>query len=100
MVFWHFDWPTDGTRQSGLTGPPDIPEPAPDKPKGFRARIRTIQQAIGGTMAALPRVLRLVWEASPPLTLGLGLATALAGIVPAATAYTGKLLINSVVQAI
>jgi len=51
-------------------------------------------------MAALPRVLRLVWEASPALTIGLGLATILAGITPAATAYTGKLLINAVVQAI
>ncbi|HLG74437.1 MAG TPA: ABC transporter ATP-binding protein [Chloroflexota bacterium] len=99
-MFWHFDWHTDGARQSGLTGSPDIPDPAPDRPKGLRARLRTVQQAIGGTMAALPRVLRLVWEASPALTIGLGLATILAGITPAATAYTGKLLINAVVQAI
>jgi ATP-binding cassette subfamily B protein len=51
-------------------------------------------------MAALPRVLRLVWEASRPLTLALAAATLVAGVVPAVTAYAGKLLINAVVDAI
>ena len=51
-------------------------------------------------MAALPRVLKLVWEASPGLTIGLAVATVLAGFVPAATAYTTKLLINAVVAGI
>ena len=100
-MFFHFD--TDGSggaRQSGLTGPPDIPEPPAQRPRGLRGRLDSVRQAIRGTIAALPRVLRLVWEASPILTLGLALATLLAGLVPAATAYTGKLLINSVVQAI
>jgi ATP-binding cassette subfamily B protein len=51
-------------------------------------------------VAALPRVLQLVWEASPALTIGLAIATIFAGVVPAATAYTTKLLINAVVAAI
>jgi ATP-binding cassette subfamily B protein len=87
--------------QSGLTGPPEIPEPDfSSGPKNLRGRLRTIRLAAKGTLAALPRVIRLVWEASPGQTIGLFLATALAGVVPAATAVTAKLLINSVVHAI
>ena len=41
-----------------------------------------------------------MWEASPPLTIGLAVATVLAGFVPAATAYAAKLLINAVVAGI
>ena len=101
MIFFHFDVNGGGNgRQSGLTGSPDIPEPPAERAHGFLGRLNSVRQAVGGTMAALPRVLRLVWEASPGLTLGLGAATVLAGIVPAANAYTGKLLINAVVQAI
>src|SRR5438445_1555733 len=87
--------------QSGLTGPSDIPEPDfSSGPKNLRGRIRSIWQALHGTLAALPRVFRLVWEASPPQTIGLFVATVLAGVVPAATALTAKLLINAVVQGI
>ena len=58
------------------------------------------REAAVGTMAALPRVMRLVWEASPGLTIGLALATILAGFIPAATAYAAKLLINAVLAGI
>ena len=86
---------------SGLTGPPDIPEPDfSGGPKDLRGRIQTIRLAAQGTLAALPRVIQLVWEASPAQTVGLFLATALAGVVPAATAITAKLLINAVLHAI
>src|ERR687884_2308977 len=83
--------------QSGLTGPADIPEPPSEQPKDLRGRLGSVREAAQGTVAALPRVLRLVWQASPALTLGLGAATVLSGFVPAATAYTAKLLINAVV---
>jgi ATP-binding cassette subfamily B protein len=42
----------------------------------------------------------LVWTASRVLTIGLAVATVLAGIVPAVTAYIAKLLIDAVVRAI
>ena len=42
----------------------------------------------------------LVWSASRPLTIGLAIATILAGIVPAITAYIAKLLVDAVVAAI
>jgi ATP-binding cassette, subfamily B, bacterial len=87
--------------QSGLTGSADIPEPdLSGGPKNLRGRLRSIRLATVGTVAALPKVLRLVWEASPAQTLGLAVATILAGVVPAANAVIAKLLINSVVQAI
>src|ERR1700730_6125993 len=87
--------------QSGLTGTPEVPEPDfSSGPKDLRSRLRSIRLAPQGTLAALPRVVRLVWEASPGQTIGLFLATVLAGVVPAATAYTAKLLINAVLYAI
>ncbi|MDQ6773708.1 MAG: ABC transporter ATP-binding protein/permease [Candidatus Dormibacteraeota bacterium] len=87
--------------QSGLTGPADIPEPEPPSgPKDLRSRLRSLRAAAAGTLVALPRVARLVWQASPRLTIGLGLATVLNGVIPAMTAYTAKLLINAVVTAI
>jgi ATP-binding cassette subfamily B protein len=86
---------------SGLTGPPELVEPPKDEgPKSLRDRWTEIRQAVAGTMAALPRVVRLVWQASPGLTIALFVVTAISGVVPAATAYTAKLLINSVVNGI
>ena len=63
-------------------------------------RWRRTTASIRGTLTALGRVLQLVWEGSPRLTLGLGLATVLAGALPAVQAVIGKLLINTVVLGI
>jgi len=93
--------PDTGVANSGLTGDSAIePPPEPSGPKDWRGRWQSFRQSVTGTTAALPRVLRLVWEASPATTLGLFAATAVAGVLPAAAAYTSKLLINSVVQGI
>ena len=48
----------------------------------------------------MPRVIGLVWSASRGLTIGLAFATVVAGLVPAATAYVSKLLVDAVVHAI
>ncbi|HEY9286515.1 MAG TPA: ABC transporter ATP-binding protein [Candidatus Dormibacteraeota bacterium] len=104
-MFWmwgrRFMRPDTGTPNSGLTGDPPIEEP-PDQqgPRDLRSRWRNLKQSISGTTAALPRVLELVWQASPAVTTGLFIATVIAGFVPAASAYTSKLLINAVVQGI
>jgi len=90
----------DSVKQSGLTGPPDIPEPPENQPKDLRDRWQSLRRGASATLSGLPRVMHLVWEASPWLTIGLAAATALAGITPAATAYTAKLLINAVVHGI
>src|SRR5450756_2495845 len=93
--------PDSGPANSGLTGDPTIEPPQlPEGPKDLRGRWQSLKQSVTGTSAALPRVLRLVWDASPATTLGLFVTTAVAGVIPAAAAYTAKLLINAVVQGI
>jgi ATP-binding cassette, subfamily B, bacterial len=93
--------PDSGPANSGLTGDPAIGTPPEDEgPKDMRSRWLNLKQSVTGTSAALPRVLRLVWDASPAITLGLFAATAVAGVIPAAAAYTSKLLINAVVRGI
>jgi len=89
------------TPQSGITGPADIPEPEPEnQPQDLRSRLQSARGAAAGTLASLPRVLRLVWQASPALTIGLAIATVFSGFIPLATAYTARLLINAVVEGI
>jgi len=45
------------------------------------------------------RALDLVWTTSPGLTLTLGFLTLIAGILPAAIAYIGQLIVDGVVEA-
>src|SRR6266566_1427373 len=90
-----------GPANSGLTGDPGVEQPPEDQsPKDLRGRWLNFKQSVTGTTAALPRVLRLVWEASPAITVALFATTAVAGVIPAAAAYTAKLLTNAVVQGI
>src|SRR6266849_5304118 len=90
-----------GPANSGLTGDaePELP-PVQEGPKDLRGRWLNFKQSVTGTTAALPRVLRLVWDASPATTLALFITTAIAGVIPAAAAFTAKLLTNAVVQGI
>lgn len=93
--------PDSGPANSGLSGDPGLEQPPiPEGPKDLRGRWLNIRQSVTGTTAALPRVLRLVWDASPATTLMLFATTAIAGVIPAAAAYISKLLINAVVQGI
>ena len=87
-------------RQSGLSGDPDIPDPPNEGPTDLRGRLRAGRDSVRALAGTLPRVLGLVWTASRVLTIGLAVATVLAGIVPAITAYIAKLLIDAVVRAI
>ncbi|MEP7105765.1 MAG: ABC transporter ATP-binding protein, partial [Chloroflexota bacterium] len=98
---WRRDRDGGPPAASGLTGAPELVEPPQDeKPKSLRERWAEVKLAVAGTMAALPRVLRLVWRASPGLTVALFVVTALSGLMPAASAYMAKLLINAVVTGI
>src|SRR5713226_7091410 len=90
-----------GPANSGISGDPGVEQPPEDQsPKDLRGRWLNFKQSVTGTTAALPRVLRLVWDASPATTLALFATTAIAGVIPAAAAYTAKLLTNAVVQGI
>src|SRR3981081_4221344 len=76
--------PDSGPANSGLTGDPVIEEPpAPQGPKDLRSRWRNLKESVRGTAAALPRVIGLVWDASPAVTAGLFAVTVVAGVIPA-----------------
>ncbi|HEY8635241.1 MAG TPA: ABC transporter ATP-binding protein [Candidatus Dormibacteraeota bacterium] len=93
--------PDSGPANSGLSGDPILEGPPEDQsPKDLRSRWLSLKQSVIGTSSALPRVLRLVWDASPRITLGLFAATVVAGVIPAGAAYTSKLLVNAVVRGI
>jgi len=46
------------------------------------------------------RALELVWSTSPTLTITLGALTFVAGLLPAATAYVGQLIVDAVVASV
>ncbi len=52
-----------------------------------------------GVFAYSSRALELVWTTSRPLTVTLALLTLVAGILPAAIAYVGQLIVDGVVEA-
>ena len=93
--------PESGPANSGLTGDPTIEPPTqPEGPKDLRGRWESLKQSVTGTTAALPQVLSLVWEASRPITLGLFITTALAGIIPTISVGITLMLTNAVVRGI
>src|SRR5919206_4966321 len=94
-AFWmwgrrRFMKPDTGTPNSGLTGDPPVDEPPQQGPTDLRSRWTNLKQSVRGTIAALPRVIELVWEASPRVTAFLFITTVVAGFIPAASAYTSK----------
>src|SRR5438128_11219045 len=73
-----------GPANSGLTGDPVIEEPQqPEEPKDLRGRSRNLKQSVRGTAAALPRAIRLAWDASPAIPTGLSAVTVSARIIAA-----------------
>src|SRR5438874_539536 len=102
-VIWWGGWagrrrkPETGPANSGLTGDPTLEPPQqPEGPKDLRGRWETFKQAVTGTTAALPQVLRLVWEASRPTTIALFITTALSGLVPTVSVGLTLMLTNAV----
>ncbi|HSS62204.1 MAG TPA: hypothetical protein VLK30_12200, partial [Candidatus Limnocylindrales bacterium] len=106
-VIWWGGWgrgrrkPEDGPANSGLTGDPTLEPPQqPEGPKDLRGRWENLKQSVSGTTAALPQVLNLVWEASRPVTIGLFITTAIAGIIPTISVGVTLMLTNAVVRGI
>src|SRR5438445_11480080 len=103
-VIWWGGWgrgrrkPGSGPANSGLTGDPTLEPPQqPEGPKDLRGRWESLKQSVTGTTAALPQVLRLVWEASRPITIGLFATTAIAGVIPTISVGITLMLTNAVV---
>ena len=93
--------PESGPANSGLTGDPTLEPPQqPEGPKDLRGRWESLKQSVAGTTAALPQVLRLVWEASRPTTIGLFVTTALSGLIPTISVGLTLMLTNAVKQGI
>lgn len=57
-------------------------------------------QTLTGAFQYSGPALRLVWQTAPQLTLWLAFCTLIAGLLPAAIAYTGKLLVDAVVAVV
>src|SRR5437762_13514817 len=106
-VIWWGGWgrgrrnPESGPANSGLTGDPTLEPPQqPEGPKDLRGRWENLKQSVTGTTAALPQVLRLVWEASRPITIGLFATTAIAGVIPTISVGITLMLTNAVVAGV
>src|SRR2546430_14991345 len=106
-VIWWGGWgrgrrnPESGPANRGLTGNPTLEPPQqPEGPKDLRGRWESLKQSVTGTTAALPQVLRLVWEASRPITIGLFATTAIAGVIPTISVGITLMLTNAVVAGV
>lgn len=60
----------------------------------------TLRTTLTGAFRYSLPALKLVWQTAPQLTIWLALCTILAGLLPAAIAYMGKLLVDAVVLAL
>jgi ATP-binding cassette, subfamily B, bacterial len=77
-----------------------IPAPEPAVPAGPGLTPAALWANAGATWHGFRRVLGLVWDANPGLTLALAVLNLLQGAVPAATVWISKLLIDAVVEAV
>lgn len=59
----------------------------------------SIDKTMLGVFKYSRRAIQLVWQTSPALTIGLAIATLIAGVLPAAMAYIGQLIVDAVVAA-
>ena len=64
------------------------------------ARFLNYSRKIHDSFAHTPQALRLVWQANPSATLGLGILTLLGALLPATQAWVGKLIVDGVVSSI
>ena len=65
---------------------------------GLQGRLRNLNQSLSMYRYGR-RAVQLVWETDWRLTILLALLTVVAGLLPAAIAYVGKLIVDAVVQA-
>ncbi len=76
--------------------PPRRPISAAPEAQSWAERWRGIRTAFGN----IPRSLALAWQANRVATVGMAIVTLLAAALPAAQAWVGKLIVDTVVDAI
>ena len=86
---------------NGAAPPQPATEPE-DEPqsKTWQERFAQWRKQSRATLAGIPRALELVWKSHKGYTITMAVLSVLFGIVPTATAWVGKLLIDAVVAAI
>src|SRR5579871_180293 len=90
---------TDASSANGTTLPATGMPPA-SLGGGPRYSFRTLWRSAGTTWTGFRRVLALVWDANPGLTLALAVLNLLQGAVPALRVWLSKLLVDAVVSAV
>ena len=91
--------PSFVARNGNSAGPPPDPTPAPPEPKNIRERLVAWRLTTRTTLAGVPRALALVWNTHRGLTLAMAVLSIVSGIIPTATAWISKLLVDAVVAA-
>src|SRR6266852_2237331 len=106
-VIWWGGWgrgrrnPEGGPANSGLTGDPTIEPPQhPEGPKDLRCRWVSLKQSMLATTAARPQGRLRGGDARRPITIGLFVTTAIAGIIPTISVGIPLMLTNAVVAGI
>ena len=96
-----------GSRNWWAAGPPigsasggSEPEQAEEVSKTLGERWTEWKKQTRATLAGIPRALSLVWSTHKGYTLAMAFLTVVFGLIPAATAWVSKLLVNAVLAAI
>ncbi|MEO5951629.1 MAG: ABC transporter ATP-binding protein [Chloroflexia bacterium] len=90
---------TAAMNNNGSTPPPEIPDEEP-RSKSISDRFAAWRKQSRATLAGIPRALKIVWQSHKGYTITMAVLSVIFGIVPTATAWVGKLLIDAVVAAI
>ncbi len=96
---WHGGSNGHGARRIGRNGH------SPNGSNGQHDEERTttrevLRQNVEAALSGIPRVLRLVWDTSPRLSLAMGSLSVLQAAIPASQVWLSKLIIDAVVAAI
>ncbi len=95
---WHGSSNGHGLRGSGRPGR------SPNGTNGDQSERQTtrdvLRQNVEAAMNGIPRVLRLVWDTSPRLSLAMGSLAVAQAVIPASQIWLSKLIIDAVVAAI
>jgi ATP-binding cassette subfamily B protein len=76
------------------------PEEEDTGPKTFSERLQNLKKNARVTMSGAPRAFGLVWSTHKALTISMGVFSVLFGVLPSASAWVSKLVIDGVVEAI
>jgi ATP-binding cassette subfamily B protein len=90
---------TAAMNNNGSTPPTDDPDDDSQQ-KSLLERFAAWRKQSRATLAGIPRALGIVWESHKGYTIAMAVLSVVFGIIPTATAWVGKLLIDAVVAAI